>query len=68
MTLGVEILRRHWQFVTDRSTLVESPLVDDPYILSYQAHSGTPISPDTLTHRFKAICEARGQEAGERRT
>jgi integrase len=53
---GVQTLRRHWQFVTERSSLVESPLVDDPYILSYQAHCGTPVGPDTLTHRFKAIC------------
>ncbi len=54
--VGVETLRRHWRFVVDRSDLVESPLVDHPYVLSYQAHSGTPVSPDTVTHRFKALC------------
>jgi integrase len=53
---GVHTLDRHRQFMVDRSDLVESPLVDDPYILSYQAHCGTPVGPDTLTHRFKAIC------------
>jgi integrase len=68
--IGVEILRRHWRFVEHRSELVESPLVEDPYVLSYQAHSGTPVSPDTVSHRFKALCgavEARERdEAGKR--
>ncbi|MGD0322058.1 MAG: site-specific integrase [Acidimicrobiales bacterium] len=54
--VGVETLRRHWRFVVERSELVESPLVEDPYVLSYQAHCGTSVGPDTLTHRFKALC------------
>jgi integrase len=68
--IGIEVLRRHWRFVTDRSELVESPLVDDPYVLSYQAHSGTPVSPDTLTHRFASLCdalEAKEKRAGAKR-
>ena len=62
--IGIEVLRRHWLFVTHRSELVESPLVEDPYVLSYQAHSGTPANGDTLTHRFAALCNA--VEANER--
>jgi len=54
--VGLELLRRHWAFVTGRVELVESPLVEDPFVLSYQAHSGTPVNPDTLTHRFSALC------------
>ncbi len=61
---GVEVLRRHWRFVTHRSELVESPLVEDAYVLSYQAHSGTPASGDTLSHRFASLCET--VEAKER--
>lgn len=55
--IGIESLRRHWRFVAKRSDDVQSALVDDPYVLSYQAHSGTPVSPDTLTHRFRTLCE-----------
>jgi len=49
--LGVGLLRRHWRFVTSRSELVESPLVEDPYVLSYQAHSGISVNPDTPIER-----------------
>jgi integrase len=64
--VAVEMLRRHWRFVADRSELVESPLVEDPYVLSYQAHSGMPVSPDTLTHRFKALCTKLEESAKKR--
>lgn len=63
--VGVELLRRHWRFVTHRSELVESPLVADPYVLSYQAHSGTPAGGDTITHRFTALCKRVAARAGE---
>jgi integrase len=56
--VAVEMLRRHWAFVRDRSELVESPLVEDPFVLSYQAHSGTPVGGDTLSHSFTALCAA----------
>ncbi len=64
--VGIEALVRHWSFVTGRAHLAESPLVEDPFILSYQAHSGTPVGPDTLTHRFSRLCrivEATTKEA-----
>lgn len=66
--VGVELLRRQWTFVTNRSQLAESPLVQDPYVLSYQAHSGTPVNGDTLTHRFGSLCrklERRAREAAK---
>lgn len=67
--IGVQVLQRHWRFVRERSKLVESSLVEDPYVLSYQAHCGTAVSPDTLTHRFSALCDAveAKQRAGAKR-
>ena len=56
--VAVEALVRHWSFVTGRAHLAESPLVEDPFILSYQAHSGTPVGGDTLSHNFTALCAA----------
>jgi integrase len=67
--IGVETLRRHWRFVNDRSQLAESPLIDDPFVLSYQAHCGTPLGGDTLTHRFSALCkkvDARAREKAKK--
>jgi integrase len=58
--LAIKALARHRRFVDKRCKQVGSPLVDDPYVLSYQAHSGTPLNPDTLSHRFKALCERLG--------
>ena len=39
------------------SERAESPLVTDPYLLSYNANGGLPASPDTLTHGFGKLCE-----------
>jgi len=33
----------------------DSPLVEDPFVLSYKAHAGTPVSGDTISHRFQAL-------------
>jgi integrase len=63
--VAVEVLRDRWAYMTDLSARAESPLVDDPYVLSYQAHGGVSVGPDTLTHRFAALC--RAQEAPARR-
>jgi integrase len=56
--LGVEVLRRRWAEMTDLAAQAESPLVADPYVLSYNANGAVPANPDTLTHRFGALCEA----------
>lgn len=66
--IGVEALRRHWSFVTNLSADAESPLVEDPYVLSYSAHSGIPVNGDTLTHRFAALCKrVEGKKAKTRK-
>jgi len=57
---GVGVLRDRWAFMVDLSERAESPLVADPFVLSYQAHGGTPVSPDTITHRFATIAKATG--------
>jgi integrase len=46
--------------MVDLSERAESPVVADPYVLSYQAHGGTPVSPDTVSHRFATIAKATG--------
>jgi integrase len=55
--VGVATLRRHRIFVEQRVEDVESELVADSFILSYQAHCGVPAGPDTITHRFSALCK-----------
>lgn len=55
--VGVATLRRHRGFVEQRSADVESALVTNPFVLSYQAHCGVPAGLDTITHRFSALCK-----------
>ena len=38
------------------STEGESPLVADPYVLSFNLNGGLPVNPDTLSHRFERLC------------
>jgi integrase len=52
----VDVLKRRWAFMLDLSEQAESPLVPDPYVLSYNANGATPANPDTLTHRFSQLC------------
>ncbi|HEX3840814.1 MAG TPA: site-specific integrase [Acidimicrobiales bacterium] len=54
----LEVLQRRWAYMVDLSERAESPLVADPYVLSYNANAGVPVNPDTLTHGFGALCEA----------
>jgi integrase len=53
----VEVLRRRWDYMVDLAAEAESPLVEDPYVLSYNANGAVPASPDTFTHRFAKLCE-----------
>ena len=55
--IGVATLRRHRAFVEQRSADVESALVTNPFVLSYQAHCGVPAGLDTITHRFSTLCK-----------
>ena len=58
--VGVGVLKRRWTAMVDLSKRAESPLVDDPYVLSYNANGARPVNPDTLTHRFGALCRKKG--------
>jgi integrase len=53
----VEVLRRRWDYMVDLADRAESPLIEDPYVLSYNANGEVAASPDTFTHRFGALCE-----------
>ena len=52
----VEVLRWRWDFMVELSNRAESPLVADPYVLSYNGDGATPAGPDTITHRFSQLC------------
>jgi integrase len=54
--IAVEVLRRRWEFMVATSTEGESPLVADPYVLSFNLNGGLPVNPDTLSHRFERLC------------
>jgi integrase len=56
--VGVQILKRRWAFMVELSRRAESPMVSDPYVLSYNADGGLSASPDTLTHGFGRLCVA----------
>ena len=43
--------------MNDLSGWAESPLVADPFVLSYNANGAIPANPDTFTHRFGRLCE-----------
>jgi integrase len=53
----VEALRRRWAYMADLAERADSPLVEDPFVLSYNANGAVAASPDTFTHRFAALCE-----------
>jgi len=54
--VGVETFRRHWAYMEQLADEAESPLIDDPFVLSLNANGARPVNPDTLTHRFSALC------------
>lgn len=54
--IAVGVLRDRWDEMVELSERAESALVEDPYVLSYQAHGGVPAGGDTLTHRFASLC------------
>jgi integrase len=58
--VGVTVLRDRWLEMVDLSTRAGSPLVEDPYVLSYNANGAAPVNPDTLTHKFATIAKASG--------
>ena len=64
--IGVEVLTRRWNRMVDFSARTSSPMVPDPYVLSYQANGAVPVNPDTLTHGFRKLCETMEQPALDR--
>ncbi|MHB1845325.1 MAG: tyrosine-type recombinase/integrase [Deltaproteobacteria bacterium] len=58
--VGVTVLRDRWQFQVELSERAGSPLVTAPFVLSYQAHAGAPVSPDTISHRFAKVAKSVG--------
>lgn len=57
---GVKILRARWEAQREFAEKAGTTLAEDPYVLSYNANSAEPVSPDTLTHRFSALCRRHG--------
>jgi integrase len=55
---GVTVLQDRWLEVVDLAERAGSPLVDDPFVLSYNANAGLPVSPDTLSHKFSKAAKA----------
>ena len=55
--VGMDVLARRWAHMVDHSLRTTSPMVPDPYVLSYQANGAIPVNPDTLTHGFRTLCE-----------
>jgi integrase len=62
----VEVLWRRWGYMYDLAERADSPLAEDPYVLSYNANGAVPASPDTFTHRFAALCEKMEEPALKR--
>jgi len=58
--LGVAVLRRRLAFMEDLSAQAESPLAENPYVLSYNAKGARPVNPDTVSHRFATLVERVG--------
>jgi integrase len=52
---AVALLRRHQIWQADLSDEAESPIVDDPYVLSDNANGARPIEPSKITDRFTAL-------------
>jgi integrase len=52
---AVALLRRHQAWQTDLADRAQSPLVDDPYVLSDNADGALPIPPSKITDRFTAL-------------
>jgi integrase len=64
--IGVEVLNRRWAHMVALSARTRSPMVPDPYVLSYQADGATPVNPDTLTHGFRTLCDLMEQPAHDK--
>jgi integrase len=54
--VAVETLWRRRVEMEQLANEAHSPLIEDPFVLSLNANAARPVNPDTLTHRFSALC------------
>jgi len=64
--IGVEVLRRHREYMEGVALWAQTRIAPDPYVLSYSADGSTPAGPDTFTHRFGALCRQMETAAAKR--
>ena len=64
--IGVTVLQKRWHDMHRLSEHAESPLVDDPYVLSPNANGARSVNPDTISHRFAALCRKLEEPARRR--
>lgn len=64
--VAVDVLRHRRAYMEQLCAAAESPLVDDPYVLSFNANGARPVNPDTLTHRFAGLCRKMESETAKR--
>jgi hypothetical protein len=62
----VRVLKLRWAYGAELAEIADSPLDDDPYVLSYNANGALPVNPDTLTHRFGSLCRKMEEPAIKR--
>ncbi|HUY43887.1 MAG TPA: site-specific integrase [Acidimicrobiales bacterium] len=62
----VRVLKFRWTYAAELAEIADSPLDDDPYVLSYNANGELPVNPDTLTHRFGSLCRKMEEPAIKR--
>jgi integrase len=60
---GIAVLRERWEMMTRLAREADSPLVEDPFVLSYNANGARPLNPDTLTHKFGKLAKSIGVDA-----
>ena len=58
--IGVGVLLDHWDYVSGLSEQAGSPLIEDPFVLSYNANGGISVGPDSITHRFASLTKSLG--------
>jgi integrase len=52
---SVALLKRHRAWQENLAETAESPLVEDPYVLSENANGARPMAPSRITDRFTAL-------------
>ena len=50
------VLRDRWDSMRELAEHAGSPLVGDPFVLSYNANGALPVGLDTITHGFTRLC------------